>query len=110
MTMYSCLIFAILLSFSSAYGGGLTVGYYDKKCPDAEATITDAVGKAVKNNEGLCAGILRLHFHDCFVRVMFLVLSFILIVFALTPSKVIIYVRSKLKLNSDIASATLLYI
>ncbi|XP_024977869.1 peroxidase 64-like [Cynara cardunculus var. scolymus] len=59
----SLLIFSFL-----SLGTPLSSNYYQKTCPNAESIIRKAVTDATKNDKTVPAGLLRMHFHDCFVR------------------------------------------
>uniref|UniRef100_M4FDS4 peroxidase n=1 Tax=Brassica campestris TaxID=3711 RepID=M4FDS4_BRACM len=46
----------------------LSPHYYDHTCPKADQIVTNAVKKAMANDKTVPAALLRMHFHDCFVR------------------------------------------
>ncbi|GMN57966.1 hypothetical protein TIFTF001_027066 [Ficus carica] len=45
---------------------GLSWSFYDKSCPEAESIVRKQLKKVFKDDIGQAAGLLRLHFHDCF--------------------------------------------
>lgn len=57
----------LILSMSSS-GNALSSNYYEKTCPDAERIIAGAVKAAAAKDKTVPAALLRMHFHDCFIR------------------------------------------
>ncbi|KAG6552378.1 hypothetical protein Mapa_006232 [Marchantia paleacea] len=47
---------------------GLVWGYYSKSCPKAESIVTQKVSEAIRKDPGIAPGLLRIFFHDCFVK------------------------------------------
>ncbi|XP_026410226.1 peroxidase 5-like [Papaver somniferum] len=64
------LISLVLLSACclSSVEAQLQVGFYQSTCSSAEFIISNEVFSAFQANNGIAAGLVRLHFHDCFVR------------------------------------------
>ncbi|XP_026408566.1 peroxidase 27-like [Papaver somniferum] len=63
----SVLVLAFLVT-DAANGQGLKLGFYSKTCPSAESIIHKTVASYVSYNPTFPAALLRMHFHDCFVR------------------------------------------
>ncbi|XP_031251888.1 peroxidase 12-like [Pistacia vera] len=47
---------------------GLSWTFYKKSCPKVESIVRKQLKKVFKDDIGQAAGLLRLHFHDCFVQ------------------------------------------
>ncbi|XP_024029983.1 peroxidase 3-like [Morus notabilis] len=56
---------SILLQASEAQ---LKKGFYSNSCPKAEKIVKDYVKQHIHNAPSVAAAVLRMHFHDCFVR------------------------------------------
>ena len=67
---YFTWVLFLLLGFiaASAYGQGTRVGFYARTCPRAEKIVRSTVEKHFRSNPRIAPGLLRMHFHDCFVQ------------------------------------------
>ncbi|CAK7338032.1 unnamed protein product [Dovyalis caffra] len=64
----SLLSFAPLCFCGKTNGGYLYPQFYDRSCPKAQEIVNSIVAKAVAKEARMAASLLRLHFHDCFVK------------------------------------------
>jgi hypothetical protein len=48
---------------------GLAYNFYQKSCPSVDSIVRSVTWAQVAANPALPARLLRLHFHDCFVKV-----------------------------------------
>lgn len=62
------LAFAPLCFCGKTSGGYLYPQFYDRSCPKAQEIVNSIVAKAVAKEARMAASLLRLHFHDCFVK------------------------------------------
>ncbi|XP_078167064.1 peroxidase 72-like [Carex rostrata] len=58
----------VLISPLCMGGGYLFPQFYDKSCPKAKEIVQSIVAQAVAKEARMAASLLRLHFHDCFVK------------------------------------------
>nr|KAJ0192952.1 hypothetical protein LSAT_V11C800441280 [Lactuca sativa] len=59
----------VALVFDVANGYPLKLGFYQKTCPRAEAIVKRTTANYIYRAPSLAAALLRMQFHDCFVRV-----------------------------------------
>ncbi|KAJ9146097.1 hypothetical protein P3X46_028407 [Hevea brasiliensis] len=59
---------AIKAQSSASIVNGLSWTFYKSTCPKVESIIRKQLKKVFKKDVGQAAGLLRLHFHDCFVQ------------------------------------------
>ncbi|XP_020237376.1 peroxidase 64 [Cajanus cajan] len=60
-------VMLITMSLASLMSA-LNVNYYENTCPHLESIVASAVHKATINDKTVPAALLRMHFHDCFIR------------------------------------------
>ncbi|PWZ29094.1 Peroxidase 30 [Zea mays] len=58
----------VVLAASAGAAGQLRMGFYAESCPGVERVVGDFVRQHVRRVPTVAAALLRLHFHDCFVR------------------------------------------
>ncbi|ONK74703.1 uncharacterized protein A4U43_C03F9270 [Asparagus officinalis] len=58
----------LLLSHTISTALSLELHFYRKSCPRAELIVKSVLQRHVKKDPSIPAGLLRLHFHDCFIR------------------------------------------
>jgi len=66
--MHVLMACALLLLAVGCQASPLQVGFYHDKCPEAETVVKGVMEKAMSQNPGNGAGIIRMLFHDCFVE------------------------------------------
>ena len=54
----------------------LRVGFYKESCPSAESIIQQIVRQKFLTKRSVTPALLRMHYHDCFIRVTFFFLTF----------------------------------
>ncbi|KAJ9166833.1 hypothetical protein P3X46_021530 [Hevea brasiliensis] len=73
LLLISCVLLASCFSAIEAQKkppivNGLSWTFYKSSCPKVESIIRKELKKLFKKDVGQAAGLLRLHFHDCFVQ------------------------------------------
>ncbi|KAF6154075.1 hypothetical protein GIB67_031336 [Kingdonia uniflora] len=59
-----------MLTLSPTYvqGQGTRVGFYSRTCSQAESIVSSTVKSHFSSDPSIAPGLLRMHFHDCFVQ------------------------------------------
>ncbi|XP_071728153.1 peroxidase 72-like [Rutidosis leptorrhynchoides] len=67
--LFIALMTPTLICFSKITNGGyLYPQFYYQSCPQATSIIRSIVAQAIAKDSRMAASLLRLHFHDCFVK------------------------------------------
>ncbi|KAM7260786.1 hypothetical protein ACFE04_026261 [Oxalis oulophora] len=68
MAYIVALLLCSVFMFSASLSNALSLNYYHKTCPNAECIVSNAIKSATEKDKTVPAAILRMHFHDCFIR------------------------------------------
>ncbi|XP_060167832.1 peroxidase N1-like [Lycium barbarum] len=60
-------IFVLAIDVTMVLGQGTRVGFYSRTCPRAESIVQSTVRSHFQSDPTVAPGLLRMHFHDCFV-------------------------------------------
>ena len=63
------LLVLILIILTNSAESQLSNNYYDASCPAVESVVRSTVQSHYNSDPTIAPGLLRLHFHDCFVQV-----------------------------------------
>lgn len=78
MAIIIAVMSSIILFSVVPLGNALSLNYYEKTCPDLESIVAKVVREATSKDKTVPAALLRMHFHDCFIRVITLIPAFFL--------------------------------
>ena len=67
-TLLPVFLLLALAVVNTVHGQGTRVGFYLRTCPQAESIVKSTVQSHLNSDPTLAAGLLRMHFHDCFVQ------------------------------------------
>ncbi|KAL8474377.1 hypothetical protein ACS0TY_031009 [Phlomoides rotata] len=62
------LTFIVIFFFNQINAQSLSTSFYKKTCPKLEEIVSETTAKFISRAPSLAPALLRMHFHDCFVR------------------------------------------
>ena len=67
--LVACALLLLAVGCQASPYWPLEIGFYNDKCPQAEAVVKSVMESAISQNPGNGAAMIRMLFHDCFVEV-----------------------------------------
>ncbi|KAF5192037.1 Peroxidase n1 [Thalictrum thalictroides] len=62
------LLLTLATTIISVHGQGTSIGFYKGTCPQVESIVSKTVQSHFSSDPSIAPGLLRMHFHDCFVQ------------------------------------------
>lgn len=83
-------LFLLLLLLVPLVTAQLQIGFYNSTCPRAELIVGKVIQERFIADHTITAAFLRMHFHDCFVRVRDFLFPLLSSLFSFLISKAIL--------------------
>ncbi|KAG8367358.1 hypothetical protein BUALT_Bualt16G0063800 [Buddleja alternifolia] len=68
MAFIAATICGLIIFTICSLSNALSLNYYEKTCSNVDDIVTKVVKEAMSEDKTVPAALLRLHFHDCFIR------------------------------------------
>ena len=71
VSVFFVMVMAVTCLEIGVGNAALSMKYYKFSCPFVDSVVKNHLQRALHDDPTLAAGLVRMHFHDCFIQVTF---------------------------------------